>query len=79
MKKIQVLGPGCSKCNRLAEIAKEVADSISIEYEFEKITDITLIMGLGVMMTPGLLIDGIIKSQGIIPDNDKIKEWLTEK
>ena len=31
------------------------------------------------MMTPGLLIDGIIKSQGIIPDNDKIKEWLTEK
>ncbi len=79
MKKIQVLGPGCSKCNRLAEIVKEVADSISIEYEFEKITDITLIMGLGVMMTPGLLIDGIIKSQGIIPDNDKIKEWLTEK
>ncbi|MBC8213650.1 MAG: TM0996/MTH895 family glutaredoxin-like protein [Candidatus Marinimicrobia bacterium] len=79
MKKIQVLGSGCSKCNRLTEEVKEVAESLGIKYEFEKITDINQIMGFGVMMTPGLVINGMVKSQGTIPDTEKIKTWLTEE
>ena len=78
MKKIQILGTGCPKCNKLAETAKTAADELGIEYTLEKITDINEITAMGVMMTPGLAIDGQVKASGKIPDADRIRGWLKE-
>jgi hypothetical protein len=44
MKKIQILGTGCPKCKKLAENAEIATKSLGIEYEIEKVTDITEIM-----------------------------------
>ena len=49
MKKIQVLGPGCPNCRRLADLADDVARELGLEYELEKVTDITRITQFGVM------------------------------
>ena len=76
MKKIQILGTGCKKCNDLTERVKAVADSLEIEYELEKVTDIAEIVSYGVMMTPALVIDGEVKVSGKIPSEDEIKELL---
>ncbi len=59
--KIQILGTGCPKCKKLAEAA---AKATGVEYTLEKVTDINEIMKFGVMMTPGLAIDGVVKSVG---------------
>ncbi|MBE7557741.1 TM0996/MTH895 family glutaredoxin-like protein [bacterium] len=74
--KIQILGIGCPKCKRLAEAAEAAARELGLEYELEKITDIQEIMKFGVMMTPGLAVDGKVKVAGRIPDAGEMKSLL---
>ncbi len=76
MKKIQILGGGCAKCDKLAELSKEAADSLGIDYNLEKVTDINKITATGVMMTPALVVDGEVKTSGKVPKIDEIKKMI---
>jgi small redox-active disulfide protein 2 len=76
VKTIQVLGTGCPKCEKLAEVAEAAAKALGIEYELVKVTDITEIVTFGVMMTPALVIDGEVKVVGKVPSEDEIKALL---
>lgn len=76
MKKIEILGGGCQKCSDLAAKVKAIADSMGLEYELEKVTDITKIINYGVIKTPALVINGEVKISGEIPSADEIKELL---
>jgi small redox-active disulfide protein 2 len=76
MKKIQILGTGCPKCNALAQNAEAAAKQMGIEYEIEKVTQINDMMAFGVMVTPALVIDGRVKVVGKAPSVDEIKELL---
>ena len=64
MKKIEILGIGCPKCNTLPENVKKALQETSQTAEVVKITDIKEMIAKGIMMTPGLVIDGEIVSQG---------------
>jgi small redox-active disulfide protein 2 len=77
MKRLQVYGPGCPKCERLAELAGEAAAALGIEFELEKVTDINRITAAGIMMTPALAVDGEIKVIGKVPDIEEIKELIS--
>jgi small redox-active disulfide protein 2 len=77
MMKIQVLGTGCPKCIKLAELVDEAARSLGIEYELSKVSDITEIVSYGVMVTPALVVDGTVKASGKVPTVDQIKAMLT--
>jgi small redox-active disulfide protein 2 len=76
MKKIEVLGPGCPKCNKLAENIKQAADQIGVQYTLEKVTDIATITEYGIMMTPALVVDGKVKFFGKVPSVDELKKYL---
>ena len=76
MKKIQILGSGCPKCRKLQEIAEQAAKEMGIDYEIEKVTDINDIMEFGVMMTPGLVVDGEVKVSGKLPGLEEVKKML---
>lgn len=76
MKKIQILGPSCQKCEQLAEMAKQAADALGLEYELEKVTKINDIMSFGIMVTPALVVDGQVKIVGKVPNVEEIKELL---
>ena len=76
MKKLQVLGAGCPKCKKLAENAEAAAKALGLEYTLEKITDINEIMKFGVMMTPALAVDGVVKVVGKVPDVEAVKGLL---
>lgn len=76
MKKIQILGTGCAKCKKLAESAEEAAKALNLDYELVKVTDIVEIMKFGVMMTPGLAVDGKVKCTGRIPSIEELKKLL---
>jgi len=76
MKKIQILGPGCWKCEALKKNTEAAAKELGIEYQIEKVTDITDIMSFGVMRTPALAVDGQVKVVGKIPSADEIKRML---
>jgi len=76
MKLLQVLGTGCPKCTKLAHDVEMVAKELGIEYNLEKITDINVIIGFGVMTTPALFVDGVMKVSGRCPNLQEIKEML---
>ena len=76
MTKIQILGTGCPKCKKLAENAESAAKDLGIEYELEKITQINDIMAMGVMLTPALAIDGVVKVTGKVLSPEDIKAIL---
>jgi small redox-active disulfide protein 2 len=77
MKTLQILGTGCAKCRKLAEATEEAAKNLGIDYELEKVTDITAIMSFGVMMTPALAVDGKVRLSGRIPSADELRKILT--
>jgi small redox-active disulfide protein 2 len=74
--KIQILGTGCAKCVKLTHNAEEAVKQAGADAEVEKVTDIQKIMELGVMMTPGLAIDGQVKSVGKVLSVEEIKKLL---
>jgi small redox-active disulfide protein 2 len=74
--KIHVLGPGCAKCTQLAESVATAAKELGLEYELEKVSDFNKIMSFGVMMTPGLVVDGEVKCVGRVPTLAELKEML---
>ena len=76
MKKIQIIGPGCPKCKRLAEATEKVASELGVDYELEKVTDIVEITQLGVIMTPGLAVNGEVLVSGRVPSESEIRELL---
>jgi small redox-active disulfide protein 2 len=78
MVHIEVLGPGCANCKRLEQVATEAVAMAGVEAEIVKITDYGQIVSRGVMSTPGLIIDGEVKSTGRIPSAGDIAVWLTK-
>ena len=76
MRQIKILGPGCRRCDQLAAATKEAADQLGIDYELEKVKDIAKLADYGVMMTPGLVVDGEVKSQGKVLSLEEIKAAL---
>lgn len=76
MKKLQILGMGCSKCRALTERAEEAAHALGLEYSLEKVTDLEAIVASGVMATPALVVDGQVKVAGRVPTVDAIKAML---
>lgn len=76
MKKLIVLGPGCPRCENLLRITGQAAEELGIEYHLEKLTDITKFAEYGLMITPGLVVDGELKVQGKVPTIDDIKSML---
>jgi len=76
MKKIQILGTGCAKCKKLAEGAEKAAKDLNIDYTLEKVTDLNRIMDFGVMVTPALVVDGELKTEGKVPSVGELKSIL---
>ncbi len=73
MKKIEILGSGCPKCNKLEEVSRKAADELGIEYEVRKVKDLNKIMEYGVMVTPALVVDGEVKVAGRVPSLEDVK------
>ena len=74
--KVQILGTGCPKCKLLEQHAREAVAELGIRVDIEKITDIDKIMEMGVMMTPALAIDNVVKSVGKVLTKDQVRSYL---
>ncbi|MBM4165041.1 MAG: thioredoxin family protein [Lentisphaerae bacterium] len=76
MRKIQILGTGCPKCKTLMENAAAAVEAAGVEATVEKVDKIGDIMRFGVMMTPALVIDGVVKNVGKVLSVEDIKKLL---
>jgi small redox-active disulfide protein 2 len=73
---IEVLGPGCPNCKKLFSLVEQAVKDLGLQAKLEKITDINVIAGYGVMRTPGIAVDGVVKISGRVPKLEEIKTIL---
>ncbi len=77
MLEIKILGTGCPNCSKLETETKKAVESLSIEADFEKVTDFQKIMEYDVLSTPGLVINGEVVSSGRIPSQAELTSYLS--
>ncbi len=74
--KIEILGPGCPRCQSLEANAKQAAKELGIDAEVVKVTEMGKIAAHGVMSTPGIVVDGEVKGSGKLFSVEEIKQML---
>lgn len=74
---IKVFGPGCANCHKMEELAKQAVKELGVEATVVKITDIGEIAMNGILLTPGLMVNGKIRHSGKpLPSLGKVKELI---
>jgi small redox-active disulfide protein 2 len=76
MIEIKVLGPGCPNCLKLEALCKEVVAENKLEANIQKITNTAEFWEHGIMLTPGLVVNGKILVQGKLPTKRTLENWL---
>jgi len=56
-----------------------VLAKLNVGADVQKVTDIKKIMEYKIFSTPGLVINGRVKSSGRIPSQEEIKRWIQEE
>ena len=74
--KLEILGPGCKRCQQLAENTKAAVEALGMPTEVVKVTDIQAIMAYGVMTTPALVVDGQVRLSGRVATPEEICDLL---
>lgn len=77
---IEVLGPGCRRCEQLYENTMEaVAKSDqSAKIKVTKVKDTNYFVRMGVFVTPGFIIDGRVVSTGKLLSVEEILDLIKE-
>lgn len=76
---VQVAGPAGGLCDEAGLLIEKVVAEHGIEINFKRITEFDEIIALGVYAVPGIIVDGVLKSVGRVPEQDEIIRWLTER
>jgi len=77
--KIEVLGPGCTNCKKLEQDVHNALAELKIEAQVIKVTDIMKFSSYGILMTPGLVINGKVYSSGKLPVMTTLKKWIEDE
>ncbi len=73
---IRVFGPGCAKCTEAENLVKEVAAAQGGNITVQKVSDLKEMMAAGVMSTPAISIDGVVKVTGRVPSRKEVAAWI---
>lgn len=76
--KIKVLGTGCTRCNTAEAVIKEAVAMSGVDAQVIKVKDIKEIAKYAVAVTPGIIVDGQIKSVGKVPSVEEVLNWIRE-
>jgi small redox-active disulfide protein 2 len=76
---IKILGVGCPRCKKLEQQVRNVVAENNITADIEKITDVQEMVQYGIMATPGLVINGKVKSSGLTLKDEQILNWIKEE
>ena len=75
--KVEILGVGCAKCNKLYDLVTELVKKKGIDADVVKVEDLKVFAQYGVFMTPALVVDGQVKVAGKVPKEAEILKWLS--
>jgi small redox-active disulfide protein 2 len=76
MKKIVVYGPGCNRCKETEKVVRDVLAETGAEVDFQAVHDMMAMAEAGILATPAVTVDGVVKVSGRIPKPAEVKTWL---
>jgi small redox-active disulfide protein 2 len=76
---IKILGPGCPRCSEVEKRTINALTELNVAADVQKVKDIKEISSYGVISTPALVINKIVKASGRIPSVAEIKDWIREE
>lgn len=76
MQRIEVLGPGCTRCKETFRVVQHVVETAGLQVEVVKDESMERMIALGLLSTPGIVIDGKIVMTGRIPKAEEVRELL---
>ncbi len=74
--RIIVYGPGCARCHETERVVRHVVEELGIPATLEKVSDYLAMAAAGILATPAVSVDGVLKVTGRIPKADEVKGWL---
>ncbi len=74
--KIRIFGPGCMKCKETEKVVRNVLAETGVEADVEKVEDIASMVAAGVLTTPAVEVDGMVKIAGRVPKADDIRKLI---
>lgn len=77
MMKVQIYVTECARCQTFQMHLNEAVKELNLDLKIEKI-DLEQAQKIGILGSPSILIDGEIKSSGIILSVEELKKLLTE-
>jgi len=76
-KRIEVLGPGCIRCQETYRVVRHVVESEGLPFDVEKVESMDRMLELGLLATPGVAVDGKVVFSGRIPKAEEIRKILS--
>ena len=74
---IIVFGPGCARCAETEKLVREVVGAVSGNITVRKVSDLKEMMAAGIMSTPAVMVDGVVKSTGKVPAKEEVAAWIS--
>ena len=74
---IKILGPGCARCHKAEETAKEVVRELGVDATIEYVQDIKKIVEYPILTTPGLVINEKLVCSGRVPTKAEVTTFIT--
>ena len=78
MLKITVFGPGCARCKEVEKRVRQVVEESGIQADLQSVSDIQAMAKAGILLTPGIALNGVIKASGRIPSESEIRNWIAD-
>ena len=74
--KVVVYGPGCARCHETERVVRHVMDQLGIDADVHKVSDYQSMAAAGILATPAVSIDGVLKITGRIPKAEEVRSWF---
>ena len=74
--KIEIIGSGCPRCYETERRVKGALAETAAHVELIHLTDPAEVARRGLILTPAVMVDGVIRLAGRVPSVDEIKLWL---
>lgn len=76
VKLIEVLGPGCPRCEQAYRVVRHVVEQAGLQTEVRKVDSIDRMVAMGILATPAIIVDGELKVAGQVPKAGLVRELL---
>ena len=77
--RIVVYGPGCARCHETERVVRHVVAQLNVSADVEKVSDYQTMAAAGVIATPAVSVDGVLKVTGRIPKTEEVKGWIAKE